>query len=112
VCVTAKWIWKRGLHRELLDPLRSLRGSNPDPALLFDIVNTAPGRSRANAQGLPISGAPIGQASMTNAIHRLPVDAVEPDYSSLSDHPYSNLMPMMSEEERARPLPAATATAL
>lgn len=43
---------------------------------------------------------------MSNAIHRLPVDSIEPDYSSLSDHPFSNLMPMMSEEERARQLAA------
>jgi hypothetical protein len=43
---------------------------------------------------------------MTNALHRLPVEAVEPDYASLSDHPYANLMPMMSEEERARQLAA------
>jgi ParB-like chromosome segregation protein Spo0J len=43
---------------------------------------------------------------MSNSVHRLPVESVEPDYSSLSDHPFANLMPMMSEEERARQLAA------
>jgi ParB-like chromosome segregation protein Spo0J len=43
---------------------------------------------------------------MSNAVHRLPVESVEPDYASLSDHPFSALMPMMSEEERARQLAA------
>ena len=33
--------------------------------------------------------------------------SVDPDYSTLSDHPYANLMPMMSEEgKRARQLAA------
>jgi ParB-like chromosome segregation protein Spo0J len=43
---------------------------------------------------------------MSNPIHRLNVESVDPDYSTLSDHPYANLMPMMSEEERARQLAA------
>ena len=41
---------------------------------------------------------------MTNTIHRLAVEAIEPDYASLVDHPFAALMPMMSEEERARQL--------
>jgi ParB-like chromosome segregation protein Spo0J len=40
------------------------------------------------------------------SVHRLPVESVEPDYASLSDHPFAYLMPMMSEEERARQLAA------
>jgi ParB-like chromosome segregation protein Spo0J len=43
---------------------------------------------------------------MTNPVHHLPVQSVEPDYSNLSDHPYAGLMLMMSEEERARQLAA------
>ena len=35
---------------------------------------------------------------------RLVVEAIEPDYSTLTDHPFASLMPMMSEEERARQL--------
>jgi hypothetical protein len=39
---------------------------------------------------------------MTNAIHRLLVEGVEPDYANLVAHPLASIMPMMSEEEFER----------
>jgi ParB-like chromosome segregation protein Spo0J len=42
----------------------------------------------------------------SSPIRRLNVESIDPDYSNLSDHPYAGLMPMMSEEERARQLAA------
>ena len=35
---------------------------------------------------------------MTNAL----INSIEPDYTSLADHPFSNIMPMMSEEDFGR----------
>jgi ParB-like chromosome segregation protein Spo0J len=39
---------------------------------------------------------------MSNAVHRFPVDAVEPDYANLVAHPLAGIMPMMSEDEFER----------
>ena len=36
------------------------------------------------------------------AIHRLPIESIEPDYANLIAHPLANIMPMMSEDEFER----------